>query len=113
MQRQIVGLMALLVAGPLWGADQSFNFSDMPTNQPPTNCTSIIGGEGKPGNWKVILDEVPLPLAPLNPNAPSMGTQAAVGQFAWDVTDEHFPMLVLGNDSYANFTFTTRFKIVD
>ncbi len=108
-----MGLMALLVAGPLWGADRSFNFSDMPTNQTPTKCTSIIGVDGKPGNWKVILDEVPLPLAPLNPNAPSTGTQAAVGQFAWDATDEHFPMLVLGNDSYANFTFTTRFKIVD
>ncbi|HEX3800712.1 MAG TPA: family 16 glycoside hydrolase [Verrucomicrobiae bacterium] len=113
MQRLIVGLVALLLAAPLWAAEQSFNFSDMPTNLPPTNCTSIVGGEGKPGNWKVVLDEVPLPIAPINPGAPKTGSQAVVGQFAWEATDEHFPMLVLGKDTYANFTFTTRFKIVD
>jgi hypothetical protein len=113
MQRQIVALMALLMAGRLWGAESSFNFSDMVSNGVPTNCTSILGGEGKPGNWKVVLDEVPLPIAPLSPKAPSTGTEAVVGQFAWDATDEHFPMLVLGKDTYADFTFTTRFKIVD
>jgi hypothetical protein len=113
MQRLLVGLVALFFAAPLWGAEQSFNFSDTPTNTLPTNCTSIVGGVGKPGTWKVILDDVPLPIAPINPGAPKTGTEAVVGQFAWDATDEHFPMLVLGNDAYVNFTFTTRFKIVD
>ncbi len=113
MQREILGLMTLLAAGPLLGAERSFNFSDMPTNQPPAGCSSLLGGEGKPAVWKVIMDEVPLPLAPLNPQAPSTGTQAVVAQTAWDATDEHFPMLVLGKDSYADFTFRTKFKIAD
>jgi hypothetical protein len=51
---------------------------------------------------------------PLGPN-PADGTtnQAVVAQTAWDISDEHYPLLVLGEESYTDFTLTTRFKTVD
>ena len=113
MHRHIFWLITLLFAGRLLGAERKFDFSLMPTNQPPAGCFSTVGGEGKPGTWKVIMDELPLALAPLNPNVPSTAPKAVVAQLAWDAADEHFPMLVLGDDTYGDFTFTTRFKIAD
>jgi hypothetical protein len=109
----MVWLGVLLFAGRLSAAELQFDFSRMPTNQLPTNCFSTVGGTGKPGTWKVLMDSLPLPMAPLNPNVSTTAPKAVVGQVAWDSTDEHFPMLVLGTNTYGDFTFTTRFKIVD
>ncbi len=72
-----------------------------------------MAGEGKPGTWKVIADDVPLPLAPLTPNAPTTMKKNVVAQLASDTTDEHFPMLILGKEKYTDFTLKTKFKIVD
>jgi hypothetical protein len=113
MHRQILWLGCLLLASPLWADECQFDFSQMPTNQPPVGCFSTVGGNGKPGTWKVLMDSMPLALAPLSPNAAATAPKAVVGQVAWDPADEHFPMLVLGTNTYGDFTFTTRFKMVD
>jgi hypothetical protein len=105
--------VTLLLAGRLPAAERRFDFDDQPTNQPPTNCFSIIAGEGKPGTWKVIEDEVPLPLAPVTPGAANTMKKNVVAQTAWDSTDEHFPLLILGKEKYGDFTFKTKFKLVD
>jgi hypothetical protein len=105
--------MLLMVAGPLFAEDRKFDFSEMPTNQPPAGLISTAGGDGKPGTWKVIMDEMPLALPPLTTNAPSTAPKAVVAQLAWNAADEHFPMLLLGNETYGDFTVTTKFKIVD
>jgi hypothetical protein len=97
----------------LQAAERRFDFDNVPTNQPPTNCFSIVAGEGKPGTWKIIADDVPLPLAPVTPGAPATMKKNVVAQTAWDTTDEHFPILVLGQDKYTDFTLKTRFKLVD
>jgi hypothetical protein len=106
-------MLAVVLAGQLRAAERRFDFDDMPTNQPPTNCFNTVAGEGKPGSWKVIQDEVPLPLAPLTPGAPATLKKNVVAQLAWDTTDEHFPLLILGKEKYGDFTLKTRFKIVD
>ena len=114
MRAHILGLaLLLLLAGASPAAERKFDFGEMPLNQPPPGFFSTVAGQGKPGVWKVILDDVPLPLPPLTPNAPATAKKAVVGQLASDFTDEHFPMLVLGSDTYDDFTLTTRFKIVD
>ena len=100
-------------AGPLRAAEHKFDFSQAPLNQPPPDCVNILAGDGKPATWKVIMDEVPLALAPLSPGAPTTSKQSVVAQVARDATDEHFPMLILGNETYGDFTFRTKFKIVD
>ncbi|MDB6022326.1 MAG: hypothetical protein JWQ04_2183 [Pedosphaera sp.] len=113
MHRIFLSLAALTFAGPLFAAERSWNFSETPVNQPPAGCYSTVAGEGKPGTWKVIMDEFPLPLPPLSPGAPQTAPKAVVAQLAWDHTDEHFPMLILGDETYGDFTFKTKFKIAD
>jgi hypothetical protein len=113
MHKLILWLGALILATPLFAAEMNFDFSEMPTNQPPTNCFSLVGGQGKPGVWRVLRDEVPLLFPPTDSRAPATAPANVVGQLAWDATDEHFPMLQLGTNTYGDFTFTTRFKIVD
>jgi hypothetical protein len=107
-----LSLLAVLAAR-LQAAERRWDFDDQPTNQPPTNCFNTLAGEGKPGTWKVITDEVPLPLAPLTPDAPKTINKNVVAQLASDTTDEHFPLLILGKEKYTDFTLKTKFKIVD
>jgi hypothetical protein len=94
------------------GAERVFDLSEMPLNKPPEGFESIVAGSGKPGVWRVIEAEAPLPTSPLTTNAPTMGLKSVVAQTTEDFTDEHFPMLLLGNDTYGDFTITTKFKIV-
>jgi hypothetical protein len=112
ISRNALWLVCLLAAGPLFAAEHAFVFSTASTNPPLADCTSIVAGEGKPGGWKVIMDDVPLLLPPISSNAPATTQKAVVAQTAGDTTDEHFPILVLGDEVYGDFTFTTRFKIV-
>jgi hypothetical protein len=113
MRKYLLWLAAVSLAGSLKAAEHKFDFSTAPLNEPPPGCFNTVAGTGKPGTWKVIMDEVPLPPSPLNPNGPGAAKQSVVAQLASDITDEHFPMLIVGNDSYGDFTFTVRFKIVD
>lgn len=106
-------LLVLLTAG--WrsaAAERVFDFRTMPENQPPPGFRSALAGGGQPGNWRVILDEVPPTLAPLTASAPVVTKQAVLAQLAQDPTDEHFPLLIDESDVFTDFTLTTRFKIV-
>src|SRR5260370_26510422 len=89
--------------------ERRFDFSGTPRNQEQPGCFSTVAGAGKPGNWKVIMDDVPLGTN----SAAGMRNKAVVAQTAWDVTDEHYPLLILGEETYDDFTLTTRFKTVD
>ncbi len=102
-----------VVAPRLDAAERKFDFSTAPLNQPPSNTVSLVAGAGKPGDWRVILDEVPLDPDPFSSNTVRLAKKSVIAQLARDRTDEHFPLLVLGNDTYGDFTFTTRFKLVD
>jgi len=103
--------LAGLLAGRLAAEEKKFDFSTAGIGQPPPNTTSLVAGEGKPGDWRVILDDVPLEPDAFSSNL--VAKKSVIAQMARDTTDEHFPLLVLGNDSYGNFTFTTKFKLVD
>jgi hypothetical protein len=67
---------------------------------------------GKPGDWKIIMNEVPPLLPPLSANAPSVTKRAVLAQLARDPADEHFPLLIFEAETFTDFTFTTRFKAV-
>src|SRR5882724_9318303 len=111
MRHHLFLLGLLLMAGRLSAAERVFDFSKMPTNQPPADAVSMAAGEGQPGVWKVLMDEAPM--VSLDSNSPVMAKKSVVGQLASDATDEHFPLLILGGDTYGDFTFTARVKIVD
>ncbi|HZV34540.1 MAG TPA: family 16 glycoside hydrolase [Verrucomicrobiae bacterium] len=117
MQRKffyvIASMVALGFAGAASASERTWNFSQMTVDQSPTGCFSTVAGEGKPGTWKIVMDDFPLAMQPLSSNAPKTAPKSVVGVVDRDYTLLHYPMLVLGEDSYADFTFKTKLKIVD
>jgi hypothetical protein len=94
------------------GAEKKFDFSEVRENQTPPGFRNAVSGQGGPGDWKVMLDEVP-PLMPrLTAQASGLTKQSVLAQLAQDSTDEHFPILVYEEEAYGDFTLTTRFKTV-
>ncbi|HWX21488.1 MAG TPA: family 16 glycoside hydrolase [Candidatus Binatia bacterium] len=105
--------MALvLLAFSLDAAERKFEFGDMNLDQPPPGFRNAVTGAGKPGDWKIILDDVPPLLAPLTPQAPTVTKRAVLAQTAQDPADEHFPLLIYQEETFSDFTLTTRFKTV-
>lgn len=93
-------------------AEKVFDFSEMAVDKPPAGFRSVLAGQGAPGEWKILLDEVPPLLAPLTDKAPSVTRRAVLAQVKQDPTDERFPLLVFDEESFSDFTLTTRFKMV-
>lgn len=115
MRARVIGLL-LAIATTTWSlkaAELKFDFSAAPPGEPVPNGTSLVAGQGKPGDWRVVLDDVPLEPDPFASNTVRLAKKSVAAQLARDRTDEHFPLLELGKDSYDDFTFTTRFKLVD
>ena len=112
MRKLFLGLgCALAVAAQ--GAERVFDFSEAAVNQPPPGFHSTLFGKGRPGDWKIILDEVPPLLAPLTDKSPSVTKRPVLAQLSTDPTDERFPLLIYDGDTYDDFKLTTRFKLVD
>ena len=111
MRRLII--LGWLVPGLMgWAAERAFDFGAMRENQVPSGFRSTVTGEGKPGDWRVVLDEVEPALAPLSPRAPVISKRAVLGQLSQDTTDEHFPLLIYQGETFQDFKFTARFKTV-
>jgi hypothetical protein len=94
------------------GAERIFDFSEFPADKTPPSFSSVLAGEGKPGEWRIILDDVPPLLAPQTDKAPAVTKRAVLTQLNLDPTDERFPMLVYEDETFADFLLTTRFKLV-
>jgi hypothetical protein len=107
---KFAGWVFLLVALRAIAAERIFDFGAWPENQTPPGFRSTVTGKGKPGDWKVILDEVPPLLKPINPAAPIVTKRPVLAQLAQDPTDEHFPLLIYETETFNDFTLTTRFK---
>ena len=101
-----------LLAWPALATEHRFNFAEVRENQPPPGFRSVVTGEGKPGDWRVIMDDVPPLMQTLSPAAPAVTKQAVLAQLAQDPADEHFPLLIYEGETIDDFTFTTRFKTV-
>ena len=93
------------------GAERDFKFGEYPLDQTPSNFVSAISGRGTPGEWKIMLDQVPSAMPARDPNAPAMTQHAVLAQLAQFPLDQHFPVLVLNDDAFDDFTFTTRLKL--
>jgi hypothetical protein len=97
----------------LAAAERKFDFSTVPENQPPPGFRSAVTGQGKPGKWRVVLDDVPSDLMPsLSPETHSVNKRAVLAQLAEDPLDEHFPLLIYEPDSYGDFSMSTHLKTV-
>ena len=102
----------LALALPAAGAEIKIDFGDVATNRIPAGFHAALAGGGRPGEWNIVIDEVPPLLAPLSPQAPVVTRRAVVAQTSTDPTDERFPMLIYDGETFQDFNLTTRFKIV-
>lgn len=112
MLRPILYPALILWAWPLGAAERLFDFNEVKLNEAPPGFLSTVSGSGKPGDWKIILDEAPSALPPLSPKAPTVNQRPVLAQLARDRTDEHFPLLTWQEETLGDFTFSTRFKLV-
>lgn len=112
--RKLAVFVCLVLALPAAGAEINFVFGDYSQGQSLTNdFFSALAGGGRPGDWKIVTDEVPSAIAPLSPNAPAVNHISVLAQVDADPTDERFPMLIYRKETFNDFKLTTRFKILD
>jgi hypothetical protein len=111
MQKILFGFWLALALSAA-GAEIKIDFAGLGAGQTPTNFHAALAGGGRPGEWKILMDEMPPLLAPLSPQAPVLTRRAVVAQTSTDPTDERFPMLIYDGETFKDFKLTTRFKIV-
>src|SRR5437660_6861278 len=111
MRRPLLWAVALS-ALPAMAAERKFDFSEFPEGQAPPGFRSAVTGQGKPGEWKVVLAETASAIPPRTAQAATVSKQAVLAQLAQDPTDEHFPLLIFEDEVFGDFTLTTRFKTV-
>lgn len=112
MRNIFSALLALALALPALAAERKFDLKDAVVGQPPAGFRSLVSGEGKPGDWQVLLDSAPSQFQALTPNAANYTKRPIIAQLSQDATDERFPFLMYDGESYGDFTLTTKFKIV-
>jgi hypothetical protein len=111
--RNLIFCLALSLAASAFGAEIKIDFSDVSEGATPTNdFHGVHAGGGQPGEWQMIMDEVPPLLTPLTDRAPVVTKRAVLAQTSRDATDERFPMFVYDGETFKDFKITTRFKIV-
>jgi len=109
MTKRIFILLLAFLGSSTFAAEIFFDFSK--NGELPQGFHSTVSGEGKPGLWRIIEDEVPSLIPPLKANSP-LPKRPVLAQLSRDITDEHYPILVYTNEIFGDFTFKTRIKCV-
>jgi hypothetical protein len=112
MRNQYLAGWLVLWALGVSAAERTFDFSERGAGQVPPGFRSTVMGEGKPGDWKIVLEAVPPQMQPLTPQALAVARRPVLAQVSQDPTDEHFPILIYDEETFDDFTLTTRFKTV-
>jgi hypothetical protein len=111
--RMIVRFLCLLLAGfSLNAADLFFDLTNKTDTGLPENFESVLGGQGRPGKWVILEDEVPGYFKSFSEKALNTNVRPVLAQISEDLTDEHFPMLIYTGQDFKNFTLKTKFKLV-
>jgi hypothetical protein len=92
-------------------AERRFDFSELNTPAS-TNFRSTVTGRGQPGDWKMLMEDVPPVVAPLSPKAPISNKRPVLAQLSKDRDEARAPLFVFEGDTFGDFKFHTRFKIV-
>jgi hypothetical protein len=110
--RIFVLLCGLLPGWLATGAELQFNFGELAASGSLTNFHPALYGGGGPMAWKILPGEAPSGFAPYSDKAPNTGGGSVLAQTSQDQTDERFPMYIYDGETFRNFRFTTKFKIV-
>lgn len=105
--------LLMMIALSANSAEIALDFSGTPEGKTPSGFRSTVTGAGKPGEWKIVLDQDTPLLPPISPQAVAVTKRPVLAQVSRDPADEHYPLLIHEAETYGDFTFTTRFKIVD
>ena len=111
MIRPTAWLMLAAWASLLSAAERNFDFSSTKPGTLPNGWKAEVAGAGKPGDWRVMEEDVPPILEPLSAQAPRLTRKAVIAQTAPSNEDERFPLLVHTSERYGDFTFSARFRI--
>jgi hypothetical protein len=93
-------------------AELQIDFSSMTVNEAPPGFTSKITGAGGLGVWKIVEVDAPTEFSPLTPLANSSSKRAVLAQLSQNPAQERFPFLVYDDQTFGDFTLTTRVKCV-
>lgn len=108
-------LPLLSVLAGLAGVRAAERIIDLSGEQPgpvPGCFRSALSGTGQRGEWRIVLDDAPLALDPLTAQAPRTARVPVIAQVSTDPTDERFPLLILDDEAYGDFTLTLKIKTV-
>lgn len=112
MRRFFIAVGLLLTCGFAGAAELAFEFSQAKVGETPKGFRSTLAGGGQAGEWRIVTDEVPSLLGPVSPKSPESFKRAVLAQVSRDRADERFPLLIYEDETFNDFTLTTRFKIV-
>jgi len=105
------GLMLALVP-PGRGAEKIFDLTGIDVGGMPAGFRSALAGTGKPGEWKVLLDDAPLTFPSLTADGPKTRKVPVLAQVSADPTDERFPLLIYDAEVVTDFTLNLKVKTV-
>ncbi len=111
MRRALLCFLVLL-SWPVAAAEKRFDFGAARAGAIPDGFRAALGGSGKPGEWKVLLEDAPSEMRTINPGAPSVSKRPVLAQVSSDPTDERFPLLIYEPETFGDFRFSTQFKTV-
>jgi hypothetical protein len=106
------GLIAFIA---VWAraAELHFDLSQYAAGQCPAGFVSLVTGGGKPGEWKILEEQVAPLIAPLTSNSRNALAQRPVlAQVSEDPSAARAPVLFYTNEVFGDFTLATRFKII-
>lgn len=110
--RFLLGIFTLCVSWSVSAAELRFNFSETSAGGLPEGFRAVLAGKGPAPEWKIVTADAPTEFAPLTPGAPAASQVSVLAQKSVDMTDERFPICIYEKESFRDFTFSTRFKIV-
>ena len=110
--RNLLFCLGIALALTASGEQIKFDFDDCAAGSTPTNFVSALAGGGQPGDWKIVLDDVPPLLAPLTDKSLDVSKRPVLAQASRNPTDERFPLFIYDRETFTDFKFSTRFKIV-
>jgi hypothetical protein len=105
-------IFCLCLAVSASGAEIKINFDDFARGQSPTNFHGALAGGGSPGEWSVVMDDVPSAFMAFSGQTPIFNRHAVLAQTSDDATDERFPMLIYDGETFKDFKLATQFKII-
>ena len=112
MSRILSSVVFVICAASVFAAERVFDFGKTESGRTPEGFVAAVTGQGGPGEWKTVEDDAPSAFSPLSPGA-SGAKRRVLAQLSRDAADERFPLLYFVDESFRNFTFTTRFKCVE